>query len=276
MTQKTVINEHFSKTAAVWRDKIYKSKAKQRFFEYFDKQYRFDYTVGMVPKTASGQRALDMGCGAGQLIPILTELGYQVSAIDISENMVELTKKLCREYNVNTEAKVGDCENLDYPDNSFDVYVAMGVIEYMDTDEVMLSEVKRMLRPGGIAIITIRSKLSIHVKWRTFYRKYIEYPIKNFIKKIFGKEITPYRAISREHYPDQLREKLEAMSFKFLDERYAHFHTLFEPFQRLLPFIEAICGKWMEKHSSKGKFRLLASSYIIKVQKNVENSENDS
>ena len=268
MTNKAVINEHFSKTAEVWRDKIYKSRKKQGLFEYYDKQYRFDYVVDMIPPAKNnGQRALDMGCGAGQLIPLLVERGYQAYAIDIALPMLNLTRQVCQQYGIKAEVKVGDCENLDYPDNFFDLYVAMGVIEYMDNDVPMLKEIKRVLRPGGIAIVTVRNITSIHVRWREVYRKLLEAKMKNMIRRILGKKTVPYRTISRQHNPRQLRKLLESMSFKFLGQRYAHFHTLPAPLNRLLAGLEAVLGKGMEKCFCKGKVPFLASSYIIKFQK---------
>ncbi|MBU1078209.1 MAG: methyltransferase domain-containing protein [Spirochaetes bacterium] len=268
MTDKAIITEHFSNTASVWKDNIYKLKKEQGKFEYFDKQYRFDYTVEMIPMIqGKWKRAMDMGCGAGQLLPVLFDLGYKPYGIDISSDMVDLSKKLCSKYDVKAEVKVGDTENLDYPDNYFDLYVAMGVIEYMDEDEPMLKEIMRVLCPGGLAIITTRNVCSIHVRWRTFYRKYIEQNIKNLIRVIIGRKPVFYRAISREHNPDRFKRKLQNMSFKILDERYAHFHTLFAPLNSWFSPIEAVFGKIMEKKFNRGRFSFLASSFIVKVQK---------
>ena len=155
---KKIIHDHFSRTADVWKNKIYKPQNQQGFFEYFDKQYRFDYSTEMIPQAEMrSTHALDVGCGAGQLVPVLAKKGYEVHAIDVSEEMVDLSRRLAGEENIKADVQVGDCENLEYPDNFFDVYVAMGVIEYMDEDLPMLQEIHRVLKTGGIAIITIRN-----------------------------------------------------------------------------------------------------------------------
>ena len=85
--------------------------------------------------------------------------------------MVALAKQEAKRSNVDAEIQIGDCEYIDYPDNYFNVYVAMGLIEYMDDDLPMLKEIQRVLKPGGIAIVTIRNILSLHVRWRTFCQK---------------------------------------------------------------------------------------------------------
>src|SRR5262245_52508274 len=125
MTAKAVIEEHFSRTAPVWRDRIYKAKPQQKLWEYFDKQYRFDYVVEMItslPK-GRGKRALDIGCGAGQLIPVLSAFGYDVEANDISANMVEMARTVAKQNGVPAKVEVGDCENLNNSDSSLDLVV---------------------------------------------------------------------------------------------------------------------------------------------------------
>ena len=224
-TDTSKVITHFSTTAKVWRDKIYKPLKTQRWYEYFDKQYRFNYTVDMIPKTSKGT-ALDVGCGAGQLLPILINLGYKTYGIDVSESMVAIASKTKKSF-----VKVCNCENTGYPDNYFDVYVAMGVIEYTNYNAPMLTEMKRILKPGGIAIITVR----------------------NADCKITRLRRT-LSIVSRKHKPRELRKELEDMGFTFTGQRYAHFRV-------------GAIGKLCEKLFSKVTHTVFASTYIIKVRK---------
>jgi len=265
---KKIIHDHFSKTADVWRDRIYKPQNQQRAFEYFDKQYRFDYVTEMIPKAnISRSHALDVGCGAGQMVPVLIEKGYEVHALDVSKEMVNLTKQLADSKKITADVKIGDCENLDFPDNYFDVYVAMGVIEYMDDDLPMLKEIYRVLKPGGIAIVTIRNILSLHVRWRTFYLKFFELPIKNVFRFFLGKEPKSFTPISKEHSPKTFRNTIDNLKFSIVDNRYAHFYFLPVPISHLLYPIEALIGKLLEKLLSRNDTPFLASTYILKFQK---------
>ncbi len=271
MTDKTIIKDHFSDTAFVWRDKIYKQRTQQGIFEYFDKQYRFDYVVNMIPQSRKDQsRALDVGCGAGQLLPVLVKKGYHTHAIDVSQQMIDLAKLVCEQKNIIVDFQLGDCESLTFQDNFFDLYVTMGVIEYMDNDAPMLNEIKRVLRPGGIAIVTMRNVNSIHVRWRTVYVSQIEVKLKNIIRRILGKKTKPYLTISREHNPSGFCKQLSSKSFKLIDEKYAHFRTLPAPLDRWLKWLEAISGKIMERYFSDGRFTFMASTYIVKFQKSPE------
>ena len=265
---KKIIRDHFSRTANVWKDQIYKPQNQQGFFEYFDKQYRFDYSTEMIPQAEMGStHALDVGCGAGQLVPVLAKKGYHVHAIDVSEDMVDLTRNLAFSKNIESDVQIGDCENLEYPDNFFDVYVAMGVIEYMDEDLPMLHEIQRVLKTGGIAIVTIRNILSLHVRWRIFYLKYINFPLKNVFRWFLGKTANSFIVISKEHSPITFRNEIINLKFTILDDRYAHFYFLPAPFSQWLSPIEASVGKILEKLLSRKNIPFLASTYIVKFQK---------
>ena len=265
---KKYIRNHFTNTAKVWQEKIYKSKDKQGKYEYYDKQYRFDYVVNMIPDTSAlDHRALDMGCGAGQLLPVLVKKGYQVYGIDVSQKMIDISQKICNEFEIKADLQLGDCEDLIFSSKSFYLYVAMGVIEYLDDDIPMLQEIERILSPGGVGIITLRNIKSVHVRWRHYYRKYIQYNIMNTLKLILGKKTVRYKIISREHNPEKFKKLLNQFNFEIVDEKYAHFHIFPEPFNRWFSIFEAILGKIMEKKFSNGQLPFMASTYIVKFKR---------
>ena len=209
-------------------------------------------------------RAMDMGCGAGQLIPILSKLDYQVYGIDISKKMIEISLNRCKEFNIPAKLEVGDCEKIEYPDNYFDLYVAMGVIEYMSNDTKMIAEIKRLLKPGGIGIITLRNKRCIHVKWNTIYLKKYRHYLRNTAKRILRKQTSVYNAISRQHDPLSFKKLLESCSFKVIEEKYCHYHALPLPISIWLNFLHAVIGKSMEMYCPKILSPILASTYIVK------------
>ena len=62
----------------------------------------------------NGKKVLDLGCGAGEHSLFFKEKGLEITAIDLSERMIEL----CKDKGIN--AQVMDIENLEYADQSFD------------------------------------------------------------------------------------------------------------------------------------------------------------
>jgi len=96
-------------------------------------------------------RILEVGCGAGVMAAKLIKRGYAVWGIDLAEPMIRHARQLCE----SDPFGVGDIEHIPFPDNTFDVVVSLGVIEYLESDEQALREVWRVLRPGGRAVIAI-------------------------------------------------------------------------------------------------------------------------
>jgi arsenite methyltransferase len=102
-----------------------------------------------------GERVVDLGVGPGYLAASIAELvdpGGRVSGIDISENMVAMTRRRCGGF-AHVEVEVGDVTRLPYADGSFDVGVSTQVLEYVADVDGALRELRRVLRPGGRAAI---------------------------------------------------------------------------------------------------------------------------
>jgi ubiquinone/menaquinone biosynthesis C-methylase UbiE len=90
------------------------------------------------------QRVLDIGCGTGETAErIARELGCEVIAADQSGRMVELARER------GLDARVADIQALPFADSEFDCVVAGWVLYHVQDRERAISEVARVLRPGG-------------------------------------------------------------------------------------------------------------------------------
>lgn len=105
--------------------------------------------AGPVP----GQRALDVGCGAGALVAeLVTLLGAsQVSAVDPSEPFVAAVRSRFPDVDV----RHSGAEHLPYPDGSFDCTLASLVVSFMADPVAGLAEMARVTRPGGLVGATV-------------------------------------------------------------------------------------------------------------------------
>jgi len=104
-----------------------------------------------------GGRILEVGVGTGLSLPSYSS-STRIVGIDISEPMLEKARRrvqMGKLAHVESIA-VGDAENLDFPDASFDVVVAQYVVTAVPTPERALDEFLRVVRPGGEIIITTR------------------------------------------------------------------------------------------------------------------------
>ncbi len=89
------------------------------------------------------RRVLEVGCGPGEAAERSAAAGAEVEAIDISERMVELTRAR------GVDARVGDVQQLPFPDATFDCVVAAWMLYHVPDVERGIAELARVLRRGG-------------------------------------------------------------------------------------------------------------------------------
>jgi phosphatidylethanolamine/phosphatidyl-N-methylethanolamine N-methyltransferase len=104
-----------------------------------------------------GGRVLEVGVGTGISLPLYAP-NVRVFGTDISEAMLAKAKRRVAEQRLKTVEglAVMDAEQLEFPDNSFDVVMAQYVVTAVPNPEVALDEFARVLRPGGELIILTR------------------------------------------------------------------------------------------------------------------------
>jgi ubiquinone/menaquinone biosynthesis C-methylase UbiE len=133
------------------------------FFEALEK-YRYekiDYLKDYVdfPRYA-GKKVLEIGCGVGMDLLQFARAGAEVTARDLTENAVALaTKNLARE-GLSGDIQTGNAESLSFPDDTFDVVYSHGVLHHTVDTEKAIAEVRRVLKPGGEAIIMLYNRRS--------------------------------------------------------------------------------------------------------------------
>ena len=105
-----------------------------------------------------GQRVLDVATGRGAvLFPALERVGPAGAAVgvDLAENMVRATNEEAGSRGLGTPVRVMDAEQLDFPDNSFDLVYSHGVLHHTPDIERAIAEVHRILKPGGRAVVML-------------------------------------------------------------------------------------------------------------------------
>jgi 2-polyprenyl-3-methyl-5-hydroxy-6-metoxy-1,4-benzoquinol methylase len=113
------------------------------------------YVCGLVRDAYrnTDQRLLDFGCGMGVGGVTFAKLGYKVEGFDISPGNIAVADHLAQRHGLADRCHFTTmpAEKLAYPDNHFDVIVGMDILHHVDVAKVML-EIRRVLKPGGIAI----------------------------------------------------------------------------------------------------------------------------
>ena len=102
------------------------------------------------------RRVLEVGCGEGELAERLTAEVEAVVAIDQSARMVALSAAR------GVDGRVGDVQELSFPDASFDAALAAWMLYHVPDLDRGLSELARVLRPGGRLVATTNSNDHLH------------------------------------------------------------------------------------------------------------------
>lgn len=104
----------------------------------------------------SGRTVLDAGCGSGHGARILAEAGATtVTACDVDAAAAELAR---RQLPAPANATVADLTDLPFDSAAFDVVVCFEVLEHLDAPEAAIAELRRVLRPDGLLLISTRGR----------------------------------------------------------------------------------------------------------------------
>ncbi len=128
---------------------------------------------GLLP-IQPGERLLDMGCGAGRHAFEAARRGARVVALDTDRSELEQVTAVFAAMAEAGEipaggsgmAVAGDATSLPFPDGSFDKVIAAEVLEHLPADQVAMNEIARVLRPGGMAAVTVPAWLPERICWR--------------------------------------------------------------------------------------------------------------
>jgi 2-polyprenyl-3-methyl-5-hydroxy-6-metoxy-1,4-benzoquinol methylase len=107
----------------------------------------------------ANQDVLEIGCGAGPATCLFAASGARVTAIDLTEAAVEMTKRHVEGMPVTVRRM--DAEQLTFPDAAFDHVFSWGVLHHSANTAVAFAEVVRVLRPGGTALIMVYNRASL-------------------------------------------------------------------------------------------------------------------
>lgn len=116
---------------------------------------------------APARRALDVGTGTGQLAVYLARAGFDVTGIDLSENMVSLAGQYAATQRLHIDFQTGDAEVLTFGFNSFDVVVSRNLLWTLPHPDKALEEWRRVLKPGGTLIVS--DGLWLNITWKLIH-----------------------------------------------------------------------------------------------------------
>lgn len=147
----------------------------------YEQQVRSQSVLNLL-SAQPNESVLDIGCGNARDIARIVHAGAQVIGVDISEGMIcEAKRDLARLGVDGVELHVGDATQLDFPDGRFDKVLCSEVIEHIPDAEKALGEMWRVLKPGGLLVLSTPNLKSWYgfdryVLWEKVLRKQWDHP----------------------------------------------------------------------------------------------------
>jgi SAM-dependent methyltransferase len=97
------------------------------------------------------RNALEIGCGTGTFVRLLTQRGSHVLALDLSPEMITLAKKQSQDY-PNIDFQMADFMDYDLPDERYDNIVSIATLHHLPLENV-LERIKPALSVGGTLLV---------------------------------------------------------------------------------------------------------------------------
>lgn len=199
-TKKELFYNEFSDE---WENKINKLETEKRLKVVFGELLK---RIGL-----NGKKFLEVGCGLGYFSEKATSLGAIVTGIDIGGKLVEKSKQRIP----GGKFLVASASKLPFKDESFDIVLCTEVIEHVDNQSQAIEEMFRVIKKGGILVITSPNR---------FFK-----PLFDLLSKI---GVRPYHGNEKWYYPSTLKGILSRKG-RVLKEYYFNFMLPIDTFRRL-------------------------------------------
>jgi ubiquinone/menaquinone biosynthesis C-methylase UbiE len=267
---KKELSRYYDEAVVKYHESNYKIKGR-----YSPLECRQSYIEKMVEglMMPDGAKVLDVGCGPGELTLSLLKAGFSLWAVDISQAMVDRARENIQANGFDDwgQSQLGDIEMLEFAPDFFDIVIASGVLEYQREDDGALSEMKRVLKPGGFLILNVTNRFSyvgiLNLPY-TLIRKLA--PIRSILdvlkEKILSRGPITQTPGSRTHVPGKFDKKLAGFGLQKIGHNYFHFSPFPAPFCPLLGPICGPVGRWMEKLTN-GPLGFLGGGYLVLAKK---------
>ena len=133
------------------------------FFDDLD-QYHFEklhHLLRLVDYNAyANRRVLEVGCGAAIDLARFARGGAIATGVDIAPSAIELARANFEQQHLRADFRVASGEALPFPDDAFDLVYAHGVVPYTADPDRLVGECRRVLKPGGEAIVQVYNRVS--------------------------------------------------------------------------------------------------------------------
>ncbi|SKA04546.1 3-demethylubiquinone-9 3-methyltransferase [Consotaella salsifontis] len=150
--------DRFSRLAREWWNPAGKFKPLHKFnpvrLDYIREQVCMNFGLDLKDlKPFEGLRILDIGCGGGLICEPMARLGASVVGADASETNIEVAKIHAAQSDLAIDYRATTSEDLERAGETFDVVLALEIVEHVSDVDLFLSSCAKMVKPGGLLFV---------------------------------------------------------------------------------------------------------------------------
>jgi ubiquinone/menaquinone biosynthesis C-methylase UbiE len=153
---KHTVRKYFDREVAGYLDAYEHGRPGDARHDAFNE--RRDLVLQMTPSSA--RRVLDIGAGPGVFTRQLLERGAACCVVDLSYEMIAAARRQLAGSAGRPFFMVGDIDTLPFASGSFDTVLCVGVLQYLPSPGAALTELARVVAPGGQVILTFPNAMS--------------------------------------------------------------------------------------------------------------------
>lgn len=205
-------------------------------------------------------RVLDIGCGPGVMTGNVLTRGWTYVGTDIAAGMIAEARRRFQD-EPRAQFAVGDVGEINAPDATFDVVVAMGLVEYLSDEGVALQEMRRVLKPGGRLLVSLPNWWSPARMWD----RWLLAPLAR-LQRLLKLRPSSTEVNHREYRPASYRALLRQCGFEPLQTVAYNFRIILRPFDRWFPRLAVVTARTFESGRTS-PFWFLGTGVIIEARK---------
>jgi ubiquinone/menaquinone biosynthesis C-methylase UbiE len=191
----------FSGAHARWWSELY-AREIQTPEAHFFRQRRDAVLALLAQRVPQDRPVLDLGCGAGPVLAALRAAGWSCTGLDGAPDMLGQARERLAAAGLSSEdLHLGDCRATPFEANRFDAVLCLGVISYVEDYRPVLREIHRVLRPGGLAVVSCRNAANpvLSDPWRLATGL-----VRRLLRRVRPEPFTPGRFLDRSVVREQL------------------------------------------------------------------------
>lgn len=202
-------------------------------------------------------RLLEAGCGPAVMTPDLVAMGFEVHGLDLSPEMIRRARQRMAGHPLEERCRfaIGDLERLQFPDGYFDAVLAMGVLEYLPGYGEALRGAARVVKPGGVVVLTVPNGVSAYRVADSAYQA---------LRRLRGHpQPAAYR--TRACVPWSLDRELESAGLRKVESAACNF--LFFPLKELAPQLSDSLNRALSPIARWPLAWALGAQYVVKARR---------